>query len=138
VTRCWLITSTTYGTWLPGDVRGFVSTVQNDSGPRIRHNTLGTPYDADIPELRRSARERMKGGPVYFTEDHAIMVRDRMLETVEYRGWQLHGVSIMANHFHAVVEAAAEVHSTKIIGDLKGYASRGLNRRWGKPASGTW
>jgi hypothetical protein len=30
--RFWLLTWTTYGTWLPGDERGFVSEVRDDSG----------------------------------------------------------------------------------------------------------
>ena len=45
--RYWLLTWTTYGTWLPGDQRGFVSNVPNGSGPEVRHNIPGTPYDAD-------------------------------------------------------------------------------------------
>jgi len=70
--RYWLLTSTTYGTWLPGDFRGFVSNVRdvgaNDQGadaPRspareVRHNVPGTPYDADLPGLERSARSALK------------------------------------------------------------------------------
>jgi REP element-mobilizing transposase RayT len=136
--RNWLITSTTYGTWLPGDECGFVSTVKDDSGRRVRHNVYGTPCDADVPELRASARELMKGPPIYFVKAQAAAVRDQFLETVQVRGWQLHATSIMANHIHAVVEAPAEVASTKILGDLKSYASRALNRGWDKPLSGTW
>jgi REP element-mobilizing transposase RayT len=136
--RFWLITSTTYGTWLPGDVRGFVSPVENDPGPRIRHNEPGAPCDADIPGLRQSARDLMRGKPIYLSGEQAAAVRDQFLETVRYRGWELHAASVMANHFHAVVESPAEIHSTQILGDLKSYASRTLNKRWSKPVSGTW
>jgi REP element-mobilizing transposase RayT len=138
VNRCWLITSTTYATWLPGDERGFVSPVESDSGPRVRHNVYGTPYDAYVPPLRASAQNLMKGPPVYLLEEQALVIRDQFLETVQFRGWELHATSIMANHVHAVVEAAGEVPSTKILGDLKSYASRALNRRWARPISGTW
>ena len=137
-TRHWLITSTTYGTWLPGDERGFVSTVKNDQTPRIRHNLPGTAYDCDIPQLRDSARALMKGLPVYLTSEQGIVVRDQFQETIAYRGWRCHALAIMANHFHIIVEAVADVHSTKILGDLKSYASRALNRRWARPNSGTW
>jgi len=138
MSRFWLITSTTYGTWLPGDTRGFVSTVENDPGPRIRHNIPGTPCDADVPELQRSARALMKGPPVYLTAEQAATVRDQFLETIRFRGWIPHALSVMANHFHAVVEAAEEVLSAKILGDLKAYAALALNKKWGKPKSGTW
>jgi REP element-mobilizing transposase RayT len=138
ITRFWLITSTTYGTWLPGDARGFVSTVKDQDGPRIRHNELGTPYDADVPELQCSARSLLKGTPVYLSAAQAVVVKDQFLETATYRRWRLHATAVMANHFHAVVESPEEVHSTKILADLKSYASRALNCRWQKPASGTW
>jgi REP element-mobilizing transposase RayT len=136
--RFWLITSTTYGTWLPGDARGFVSTVHNDDGHRVRHNEFGTPYDAGIPELESSAQKLMRGTPVFLGSAQALVVKEQFLETVAHRGWQLHAVSVMANHFHAVVESPPEVHSTKILGDLKSYASRALNSRWQKPVAGTW
>ena len=44
----------------------------------------------------------------------------------------------MNNHFHIVVTAGEEIQSTDILGDFKSYASRVLNRRYGKPESGTW
>jgi REP element-mobilizing transposase RayT len=138
VNRYWLITSTTYGTWLPGDERGFVSPVETETGECVLHNVPGTPYDQDIPELRQHARDLMKGEPIYLTEAQAAAIRDQFLETVQVRGWDLHAASIMANHFHAVIEAPPDVRSSKILGDLKSYASRALSRGWPKPASGTW
>jgi hypothetical protein len=60
VDRHWLLTSTTYGTWLPGDPRGFVSNVADGPGPEVRHNIPGTPYDKDMPGLVRVARENLK------------------------------------------------------------------------------
>jgi REP element-mobilizing transposase RayT len=134
----WLITSTTYGTWLPGDKRGFVSTVEDGPGPRVRHNTLGTPYDADMPELRQAARAQMKGPPVYLNIEQAGAVLDQIRQTSDYRRWGLHAAAVMANHFHVVAEAPEEVLSTKILGDLKSYAARALNRLWQRPLSGTW
>lgn len=46
--------------------------------------------------------------------------------------------SVMANHFHLVVEAAEATQSTVLLRDFKAYASRALHSRWPKPASGTW
>jgi hypothetical protein len=44
----------------------------------------------------------------------------------------------MANHTHIVVEALSEVDPSDLLADFKAYGSRALNRRWGRPASGTW
>jgi REP element-mobilizing transposase RayT len=142
MSRHWLITSTTYGTWLPGDERGFVSTVRDPSGPptgpRVRHNQFGTPYDADMPELRESARKLLKAPSIFLDLAKAKVISAQFQETATYREWDMHGFSIMVNHFHVVVTASEEVPSTKILGDFKSYASRALNGRWGKPANGTW
>ncbi len=55
--RHWLMTSTFYGTWLPGDRRGFVGRVR-DARPedpptaiRIEHDVPGTPYDEYLAGL---------------------------------------------------------------------------------------
>jgi REP element-mobilizing transposase RayT len=138
MTRSWLITSTTYGTWLPGDARGFVSTVQDETGTRKRHNAPQTPYDRDMPELRASARRLLKGNPVWLLPEQAPMVLAQFQETATYRGWELLAVAIMPNHFHVVLTAAEDVHSTAILRDLKSYAARALNRVWPRPTAGTW
>ncbi len=50
--RYWLLTWTTYATWLPGDPRGFVSNIADEAGKGIRHNVPGTSCDADMPAMR--------------------------------------------------------------------------------------
>jgi hypothetical protein len=65
--RYWFLTWTTYGSWLPGDARGFVSPVRDGDGPEVVHNQPGTPYDADMPGLRKTAQHSLKGPPVYLT-----------------------------------------------------------------------
>src|SRR4051794_8559842 len=119
--RCWLLTSTTYGTWLPGDERGFVSPVGDGPGPEGLPNTPGTPVDADMPGLARSAREHLKGPPVYLTRDHAEVLLAQLQETARYRGWLLLAVAIMANHFHLVVGVAGDPEPDKLLGDFKSY-----------------
>jgi REP element-mobilizing transposase RayT len=138
MSRHWLISSTTYATWLPGDKRGFVSTVRDLSGLRVRHNQPETPYDADMPELRKSAQKLLKAPPIFLDLAKAQVISAQFQETATYREWDVHALSVMTNHFHIVVTAGEEVRSTKILGDFKSYASRSLNHRWEKPASGTW
>jgi len=138
MTRFWLLTSTTYGTWLPGDSRGFVGTVKDGPGPRVRHNEFDTPYDEDMPELRQAAQSQLKGKPIYLLKSQADVVTGQFQETANYRRWEIHAIAVMPNHFHIVAEANEDVHSTVLLRDFKSYASRALNRNWPKPQSGTW
>ena len=39
---------------------------------------------------------------------------------------------------HLVVGVPGDPDPSDVLGDFKSYGSRPLNRRWGKPASGTW
>ena len=136
--RTWLLTSTTYGTWLPGDERGFIGTVKDGPGPRVRHNVPETPVDKDFRGLRQSARELLKCPPILLNQEQALVVLDQFRETAAFRRWLLLAGAVMANHFHLVVAADEDVHSTILLRDFKSYASRALNRKWSKPASGTW
>ncbi len=69
--RYWLLTSTTYGTWLPGDSRGFVSNVADETGRGVRHNERGTPCDLNLPALRAYMRRQMIGDPLFLNEEQA-------------------------------------------------------------------
>jgi REP element-mobilizing transposase RayT len=136
--RFWLLTSTTYGSWLPGDRRGFVSKITDATGDRVIHNVPGTSYDADMPRLESAARKLLKCPPIRLRLEHAEALRDQFLETASVRCWRLPAIAIMSNHFHIVVGAAGATEPEKLLGDLKSYGSRILSRRWGKPASDTW
>jgi REP element-mobilizing transposase RayT len=136
--RYWLLTSTTYGTWLPGDHRGFVSNVREGPGPEVRHNRPGTPVDADMPGLVAGARANLRGPAVLLALEQAQALVVQFRETAVYRGWQLLAVAVMANHFHLVVGVAGDPDPANLLRDFKSYGSRALNRRWPKPASGTW
>jgi REP element-mobilizing transposase RayT len=138
VDRYWLLTSTTYGTWLPGDSRGFVSRVREGEGPRIEHDVPGTPCDVDIPALRESARANMTGPPIYLTSEQAPALLAQFQETAAHRGWQLLAVAIMANHVHLVVGVLGDPEPERLLKDFKSYGSRALTRGWGRPVSETW
>jgi REP element-mobilizing transposase RayT len=136
--RFWLLTSTTYGSWLPGDRRGFVSKITDSAGDRVIHNIPGTPYDADMPQLEADAKSALKCPPIRLRLEHAEALRDQFCETAAVRGWQLLAIAIMSSHFHVVVGAEDATVPERLLGDLKSYGSRILNRRWGKPARDTW
>ena len=136
--RYWLLTTTTYGTWLPGDARGFVSPVRDGFGAEVVHNTRGTPYDRDMPQWEHAAGGRLMGPPVFLTQEHADVLLAQFKETARHRGWHLAAAAIMAGHVHVVVGVDGDPDPGKVSGDLKAYGSRALNRRWPRPASGTW
>lgn len=142
--RFWLFTNTTYGTWLPGDRRGSVTSVR-DFRPgelreptRVEHDRPGDAWETHLPGLRRSAQALMKGPPIYLSRLQAEAVLAQFQETVSYRQWLLHAVSLMANHFHIVIELPGDPNPDKLLADLKAYATRALSRQFGRPASKTW
>jgi REP element-mobilizing transposase RayT len=138
VDRYWLLTWTTYGSWLPGDPRGFVSEQVDASGTKFIHNTPGTDYDAGNRRLRDAMLQRLKGSGVRLSVAHAEVLRNQFLETATVREWRLLAISIMANHIHLVVGVRGDPDHSRILGDFKSYASRALNRIFGRPGATAW
>jgi REP element-mobilizing transposase RayT len=136
--RYWFLTWRTYGTWLPGDERGFVDPVVDEDGKRVIHNVPGTPLDADNQRLREYSKEIMKGAPVYLTAEHTPALLKQFEETAAYRGWQLVAVAVLVNHVHLIVVVPGDPDPADLLRDFKSYGSRSLNRRWGTPANGSW
>jgi len=121
----WLLTSTFYGQWLPGDPRGSVTNVRDrrDGEPttaaRREHARPGDEYEDAIPGLQGAAREKLKGPPVTVDLRQAEQIVDQFQETASYRRWTLHAVSIMVNHVHLVVEAPPELGKSELLRDFK-------------------
>jgi REP element-mobilizing transposase RayT len=144
VDRHWLLTSTFYGNWLPGDPRGFVSSVRDlregegESQSRREHDVPGTPYDNDFLGLYRSAQEQMRGEPIRLVLDQAVILLAQFQETARCRSWLLLAVAIMDNHVHIVVGVPGDPNPKRILGDFKAYGSRALTRKCGEPSSETW
>jgi len=130
--RYWLLTWTTYGSWLPGDRRGFVSNVPSKSGPSVRHNSPDTPPDADIPWMRTHALGLLESEIVRLTREQAESVCDQFEETAKFRGWELLAGAVMANHIHLVVGVQGDPEPDSLLKDFKSYASRRLNRLFGR------
>jgi hypothetical protein len=101
--RHWLITWTCYGTWLPGEARGFVGNVRNSEGNQVVHNTPATPFNADMPGLEAYVRKHMTGPPVKLDQSNAEAMIAQYQETACIRRWTLQAASVMHNHTHVVV-----------------------------------
>ena len=112
----YLITFTTYGTWLHGDEKG--------SSDRIQ-NIPGTPYIDESEPRERINQDQLKHDPVTLDASQRPIVRDTIQDVCAYRGWSLLACNVRSNHVHVVV--SAEDTPEKVMNDLKSYATRRLN-----------
>lgn len=112
MTECWayFVTWNTYGTWLPGDARGW----------RKRHSGQQPPRKF----LEEWCREQMRDDCVLLDATDRATVEDACREHCDVRGWTLLAVSARSNHVHAVVVANA---GPKVVRDqLKANSTRKL------------
>ena len=89
----YFITWTTYGTWLPGDARGW------------RKRRRGTQIPQ--PLLEEWCRKQMTGEAVLLQSHDRETVEDACREHCRFRGWHLLAVGARTNHVHVVVGANA-------------------------------
>jgi len=108
----YLITWTTYGTWLPGDERGWV-----------KHDEFGI-HQAD-PRLKAAVKGSLSEAPVTLTLERQNVVEEAIVEHCRFRGWTLHAVNVRTNHVHLVVTAGADPDD--VAEKLKSRCSRFLN-----------
>jgi REP element-mobilizing transposase RayT len=87
----YFITWTCYGTWLPGDDRGWTKWHKGDQLPQ--------------PRLADWCREQMVEKPVLLSESQRKIVHDTVSRHCEIRKWHLHVVNCRSNHCHVVVTA---------------------------------
>ena len=88
------ITWTTYGTWLPGDARGW------------RSQKRGHQLPDAILEARCEAI--LISEPVTLRTADRVAVEAACLKHCNFRGWTLHAVNARTNHVHVVVSAYAK------------------------------
>ena len=107
------ITWTTYGTWLPGDARGWRAKVGGHRLPDL--------------ELEAECREKMKFDPVSLSATDRLTVETACRDHCRHRGWMLHAVNARTKHVHVVVTANAK---PKLIRDqLKANCTVQLRRQ---------
>jgi REP element-mobilizing transposase RayT len=113
----YLITFTTYGTWLHGDSRRSV-----DKG----HNQLGSDFVTPASVLNRKEKSTLKNPPVTLERNQRDIVLQAILDVCQFRGWFAHAVHVRSNHVHVVV--SGEEKPEKMMVDFKIYASRAIRR----------
>jgi hypothetical protein len=107
-----MITTTTYGTWLPGDLRGYV-----DHGQIL-------PGD---PMLVASAQTHMLGDPVYLSVDEQRRAFDALLAAAHEFAYQLFAVTLESWHAHILLDHRADPVATA-AGRLKTRIRQALDR----------
>jgi REP element-mobilizing transposase RayT len=106
------ITWTTYGTWLPGDARGWV-----------RWGECGVkPPD---PEREHDAGKRMVESAVVLTEEQRALVEQTVRDHCRIRGWILHALNARTNHVYVVVTADRDPQ--EVMHQFKAWCSRKLS-----------
>ena len=115
--RLWFLTWTTYGTWLPGDDRGFVSPKFEKEVTEKRNNVLGTEYDEGRANLNHLAAENLRCPPITLSREQAQVLRHQFEETAKYRQWTLVAGAIMGSHIHLLVVFSV-IHSRKMYFEI--------------------
>lgn len=106
------LTWTTYGTWLPGDERGW---------NRKHQGKIQAPN----PELEAAARKTMTEPEFYLDESHRAIVKTTIEQHCNIRGWHLHVANPRTNHVHVVVTARG--YAPHVVRDqLKAWCTRKL------------
>ncbi len=83
------ITWTIYGSWFPGDSRGWRKWKRGEQQPQ--------------PRLEDGCKGRMKEKAVVLEEAQRKAVEEVIRVHSEHRGWELHAVSVRSNHIHVAV-----------------------------------
>ena len=107
----YFLTWPTYGTWLPGDNRGWIE---------YRHG-----WQFPDPPRLLIAKSRMKESACLLHEAAQQVVERQIAETCQRRGWSLHAAACRTNHMHVVV-GAVDTMPRKIRIDIKAWCTRRL------------
>jgi REP element-mobilizing transposase RayT len=118
----YFITWTTYGTWLPGDARGWTK------------KQLGGIQPPD-PVREAAARRLMTEDAVILSTDQRAIVDKVILDHCRIRGWTLHARNVRTNHVH-VVATASHIDPEIVREQLKAWASRRLSEHAGLKGTG--
>ncbi len=106
----YFITVSTYGTWLPGDERGWIE---------YRH---GWQFPDPVRKLEAAAK--MSEDACWLDAGQRRAVEDQIAETCEVRGWRLHAVNCRTNHLHVVLTSKIEPRRTR--SQLKAWCTPGI------------
>ncbi len=124
------LTWTTYGTWLPGDERGWLTRNANEIHRGDR-------------EWQQQAVQNLKQDAFVLNDAQREIVRETIVTHCEFRRWKLHALNVRTNHVHLVV--TADTAPERVMDQFKAWCSRRLNERsenrerwWTRHGSTRW
>ena len=117
----YFITWTKYGTWLPGDQRGWVQRGNRE------------PLDPNSYR-EKHARAMMTDDAVVLTQSQRAVVERVIVDHCTIRDWFLHARNVRTNHVHVIV--TAPVDPEVVREQLKAWASRRLSEAAGLRVTG--
>ncbi|QDS96143.1 hypothetical protein FF011L_49510 [Roseimaritima multifibrata] len=107
----YFITWTCYGTFLPGDSRGWTKWHKGEMIPR--------------PQLEDWCRDQLSESIVWLDDLQRNAVNSVVCKHCKIRGWMLHEVNCRSNHCHVVVTAS--LYKGEVVRDqFKSWAKRKL------------
>lgn len=114
----YLITYTTYGSWLHGSSSGSIDKDRN-SGKTV--------FISSNRNLQKFEKTMLQNHPFAMNAEQRQIVLDAILEVCHFRKWNGYALHIRSNHVHAVVSGNAKPE--KIMNDFKSYSTRALKEK---------
>ena len=94
------------------------------------HNSFGARLLEAEPLRESYERQRMARDAVSLDGNARSVAPIAIQDVCRHEGWTLYAAHVRSTHVHVVVEA--EPSPEEVMGKLKAYASRALNRRSGR------
>lgn len=128
-----LLTWMCYGTWLPGDRRGYVSRTRRGDGTyEPRQNAPGTNFTADHPITRVHAASFQKHETATIERTLARTAAEALIAASAKQNWHIIRAAIMWNHVHVIVTRCPDAGPV-VRRVLKGVSQNALSDHEGKP-----
>jgi REP element-mobilizing transposase RayT len=89
----YMVTWTTYGTWLPGDKRGYVK-----RGKILPGN----------PKIKESSQTLQKSTTLILNSEQKTIIRKAILQEAERTGHKIEALAVCTNHIHLVARPCEE------------------------------
>ncbi len=128
--KWWLVTWTTFGTWLPGDPRGFQTWRKREYVPPPRRYAQPdeVPYNASDYHFRHQrAKTRLSQPPVFLTLNQTETARDAILHELGQMPMVPAILAIDSIHVHLLAQFRIRIRSA--VGRLKMRATKWLHER---------
>jgi REP element-mobilizing transposase RayT len=124
----YMVTWTTYGTWLQGDKRGYVKNGEILPGDKI---------------INEANRKLQKYDPIVLSKNEKEVIRQTIIDEASFRGQKILALMVCSNHVHLVaepckfsIEEAVSIYKNKATSALRKFGrpgrlwTKGFNKRF--------